>query len=178
MVWRAWERGSAGDRRGEEDSGASDDDVSVVAFSLCVAIVGDSQVAAEIVSDACQAMPVATPPRCGSAWLLGEVHRRAVTAVRERPVDGRRVEPDVARLLVEFGALDDRQRLAIALVYFAGLTVNSAAEQLGVPSHRALSLLESGLRRIGSDAPGPRAQTESAPRRRNRLAEALTLRGW
>lgn len=155
MVWRAWERGSVGDRRGGEDERPPDDDVAVAAFSLCMAIVGDNEVAAGIVSDACQAMPVATSPLGRSAWLLGEVHRRAVTAVHERPVEGRRVDPDVARPLLKFGALDDQQRLAIALVYFEGLTVNRAAEQLGVPSHRLPSLLESGLRRIGSDAPSP-----------------------
>ena len=57
------------------------DDCGMAAFSLCLAVVGDEDVAAEIVGEACRAAPPGSRTD-RATWLLADTHRRAVLAVR------------------------------------------------------------------------------------------------
>lgn len=123
------------------------DDCGMAAFSLCLAIVQDEDIAAEIVIESCQSVPPASPMG-RSAWLLSEAHRRAVMAVRGQPALRSDTAIEATQRLRTFATLTDEQRLAVGLTYFGGLSVGEVAARLTVSSQHILGLLSSALAQI------------------------------
>lgn len=119
----------------------------MAAFSLCLAIVGDEDAAAEIVGDACRAAPPGRPAD-RTAWLLAETHRRAVLAVRGRPGGDPDEALEAAQRLRTFATLSGEQRLALGLTYYGALSVGTVAERLTVSRNHVLGLLSSALSQI------------------------------
>jgi DNA-directed RNA polymerase specialized sigma24 family protein len=128
------------------------DDCGMAAFSLCLAIIGDEDAAAEIVGDACRATPPGSPTD-RAAWLLAETHRRAVLAVRRVSAKNPTDAIDAQQLL-RFATLSGEQRLALGLAYYGGLTVGTVAERLAVSRGHVLGLLSSALSQIENLAAG------------------------
>ena len=118
------------------------DDCAAAAYSLCLAIVRDEDLAVDIVAGACRAAPPASLSS-RSVWVLTEVHRRAVIAARQPAPSGRH-RSETQRLLA-LDALSDHQRLALELTYFGGLSVGTVAERLAVSREHVLGLLTSAL---------------------------------
>ncbi len=136
---------SASQRRG-----ALYDQCGKEAFSLCVWIVGDERLAADIVYESICVVPQADSVEA-SRWLLSEVHRRAVAAARSRTVPPTGIQPptEAAELLKRCGPLSDQQRLILALAYQAAATTDEIAKRLAIPPNLVRSELVEALERIG-----------------------------
>lgn len=130
------------------------DDCGMAAFSLCLAIVQDEDIAAEIVIESCRSAPPGSATT-RSGWLLTEAHRRSVMAVRGQQAGRSDTAIEATQRLGMFATLTDEQRLAVGLTYFGGLSVGEVAERLAVPRQHVLGLLSSALARIQELSPSP-----------------------
>ena len=166
-------------RAGDEDALlALYDRYHALLFTLALRIVGEREVAEEVLQDAfLRAWDGARTfdPRRGAvlSWLFGIVRNRAIDALRSRHQRGRRREanelrdipgrdgePDIApgvamRLFVRaaLDALPAQERQPRELVYFGGLSHREAALQLGQPlgtvKGRIRSAMDSLRRSLG-----------------------------
>lgn len=133
------------------------DQWGVAAFSLCVAITGDRQVAADIIVECCATAPEGAADNEG-AWLVGEARRRAI-AVAGLSGAARGADLDsVSQPFRIFETLNDEQRQTLGLAYYGGLRVSQVAERLEVPTAHVLEVLTSALEQIRA-AGGVHAQT-------------------
>jgi RNA polymerase sigma-70 factor (ECF subfamily) len=166
-------------RAGDEDALlALYDRYHALLFTLALRIVGEREVAEEVLQDAfLHAWDGARTfdPKRGAvlSWLFGIVRNRAIDALRSRHQRGRRREaneledtpgrddasdiaPGVAMRLFVRAALDAlpvQERQPLELVYFGGLSHREAALQLGQPlgtvKGRIRSAMDSLRRSLG-----------------------------
>ncbi|HEY8200839.1 MAG TPA: sigma-70 family RNA polymerase sigma factor [Actinomycetota bacterium] len=146
------------------------------AFGLALRVCEDRAVAEDAVQEAFLALwrkPTAYRPDRGSvpAYLLTLVHHRAVDAVRhEQRLRVRERELAVAqqpqsdeelveaasasglrdRVRAALAQLTHRQRQALELAYFSGLTVSDVAKRLDIPLGTAKTRVRDGMIRLRS----------------------------
>lgn len=145
------------------------------AYGLALRVCGDAAMAEDVVQEAFLSLwrrPDTFEPSRGSiaAYLFRAVHNKAVDAVRhEQALKNREragsaggmpgedqevvVEEDWLRYRRERVAdaltgLSDRQREAIRLAYFEGLTYQGVAERLGIPEGTAKTRIRDGMIRL------------------------------
>lgn len=135
------------------------DQCGAAAYSLCLTIVEDEVLAADIVRSCFSAAP---DDEAGDAcrWLLGEAHRRAVLAVRGHVIR-RETNRKTHDRLRAFEMLDDEQQTMLCLVYFQGLTVSDVADRLGASQQHVLHVLTVALETFKSVA-GTQTRAPSA----------------
>ena len=135
------------------------DRYGAVAFSLCLAIVGDEAAASDIVCGCFRAAPERASGEVHD-WLLAEVHRRAIAVVGRNGV-ARTVDQRVlaSEWLGAFRMLDAEQRLMVSLAYYHGLTVAHIAHRLAISPQRVVHVLAGALEgiRVAPSLPFPRA---------------------
>jgi len=138
------------------------------AYGLAVRIVRDPDLAEDAVQDAFlsawrSSRTYRTQGGSARSWILMLVHRRAVDLVRREerraaaPLDELSLvgEPDStpdglerARVRAALGALPPRERQALVLAYFGGLTQREVAARLGIPLGTVKTRTFSGLARL------------------------------
>jgi RNA polymerase sigma-70 factor, ECF subfamily len=145
------------------------DRYSRLIYMIALRIVGDRELAEEVVQDVFQAVWQSAgsfqPSGNFSAWLIGIARHRAIDATRssryrararEELLDDERIavhggagEADVLMLRAAVGAalaeLPASQRQAIELGYYGGLTQNEIAAQIGEPVGTVKSRMRLGL---------------------------------
>jgi RNA polymerase sigma-70 factor (ECF subfamily) len=147
------------------------DRYSRLIYMIALRIVGDRELAEEVVQDVFQAVWQSAgsfrPTGNFSAWLIGIARHRAIDATRSRPhrarareelLDDERMaghggasagEADVLMLRAVVRAalaeLPASQRQAIELGYYGGLTQTEIAAQLGEPIGTVKSRMRMGL---------------------------------
>ena len=155
--------------REEPALGAIYDRYSRLIYTIALRIVGDREVAEEVVQDVFQAVWQSAgsfqPSGNFSAWLIGIARHRAIDATRSRrhrarareeQLDDERVagqggtgEADMLMLRAVVRAalaeLPASQRQAIELGYYGGLTHSEIAAQLGEPVGTVKSRMRLGL---------------------------------
>lgn len=116
-------------------------------LALCVTILRDEEIAAEILCECCRAAPEGDTSEVG-AWLVTEAHRRAVSALRASGAadDADGAIAAASQRLLAFEVLGDEQRLIVSLVYYEGLTIADVARRFALPAERVSRALTSALR--------------------------------
>ncbi len=151
-------------------------------FGLALRVLRDRDQAEEVIQEAFMVIwstGARFDPDRGSAlsWMLTIAHRRAVDRVRSADASSRRdqawathLETTVRDSTAESGgelveaavvrqalrALSPKQRTAVFLAYFHGLTYVEVATSLGIPAGTAKSRIRDGLRAL-SDLLAPEA---------------------
>lgn len=157
--------------REEPALGAIYDRYGRLVYSIALRIVGDRELAEEVVQDVFQAVWQSAgsfqPSGNFSAWLIGIARHRAIDATRSRRhrsrareellndnrvagVSDRSMDEMMLRSVVR-AALDHlppTQRQAIELAYYGGLTHIEIAARLGEPVGTVKSRMRMGMQRL------------------------------
>jgi RNA polymerase sigma-70 factor (ECF subfamily) len=160
--------------REEPALGAIYDRYSRLIYTIALRIVGDREVAEEVVQDVFQAVWQSAgsfqPNGSFSAWLIGIARHRAIDATRSRRYRARAREEflDDERVANSAGSMDGyaerlalrsivrtalaelpiAQRQAIELAYYGGLTHVEIAARLGEPVGTVKSRMRMGMTRL------------------------------
>jgi RNA polymerase sigma-70 factor, ECF subfamily len=149
------------------------DRLSRQAFGLAYRMLGDAQLAEDVVQDAFLSIWRAAERADASrgklqSYVLTVVHRRAIDVIRSRKAnvtqigndqpDIRDNKTDVAETVAmvldaqavrgALGGLPDEQRRVVEMAYFQGLTHVEIAEELALPLGTVKSRLRLGLDKI------------------------------
>ena len=162
-------------RQDQEALAALYDRHARVLYSLALRIVGDRELAQEVLQDTflrCWNGAERYDPDRGQvmAWLTGVTRHRAIDLLRSRPHQARLREggplpapdrlagprqPDAGETVLlrramttALAALSPAQREAIELAYFDGLTQTEIAQRQGEPLGTVKSRMRSGLERL------------------------------
>lgn len=156
-------------RRDEAALGALYDRYHRLVFTIGLRIVGDRELAEEVVQDVFQAVWQSAggfQPRASvSAWLIGITRHRAIDATRSRRFRARAREDMLDERVAGAGADTDQltlravmraaldelpstQRQAIELGYYGGLSHTEIAAQLGEPVGTIKSRMRMGLMKL------------------------------
>ncbi len=156
-------------RREEPALGIIYDRYGRLVYAIALRIIGDRAAAEEVVQDVFQAVwqsaATFTPGHSFAAWLTGIARHRAIDATRSRRFRARAREealddqrPSIAAadettdalalrdvICRALGELPLRERQAIELAYYGGLTGSEIAARLGEPVGTVKSRLRTGL---------------------------------